>query len=195
MKHRYAGTSLGRNSSWRKATVRDLARATLISQRICTTKARAKEARKLVEKLITMGKKGTLSHRRQAFSILCDHKLVSDLFTHTAPRFKNRNGGYTRVIPLAYRRGDNAEMVYLELTEIDQIMISKAKSQAAAKPKEIDVTPQETKEAKPVAEEKKPSKGLFKKSKPAAGGEKEKATGEKKPLGGLKKIFKSNRAS
>ena len=192
MKHRYAGNRLGRNSSWRKATVRDLARATLISQRICTTKAKAKEARKLVEKLITMGKKGTLAHRRQAFSILCDHQLVSDLFTHTAPRFRNRNGGYTRLIPLAYRRGDNAELVYLELTEKEHLVVSKPKTQAAAKPKEVDVAPaKEAKEAQAPAEEKKaPAKTLFKKGAPSS----EKATGEKKPLGGLRKIFKSRRA-
>src|SRR3989338_499435 len=181
MKHRYAGNRLGRNSSLRKATVRDIAKATLVSQRICTTKAKAKEARKLVDKLITMGKKGTLAHRRQAFSVLCDHKVVSDLFTLTAPRFKNRNGGYTRLIPLAFRRGDNAGMVYLELTEIDQTMISKAKPQAAAKT--VDVAPaKESKEAerssKPAEEKNVAPKTFFKKT---AGPEK--TTGEKKPLG------------
>ena len=193
MKHRYTGNRLGRNTSWRKATVRDLATATLIRQRICTTKAKAQEARKLVDKLITMGKKGTLAHRRQAFSILCDHKLVSDLFTHTAPRFKSRNGGYTRVIPLSYRRGDSAELVYLELTEKDQLMVSKPKSTAVIKPKEVDVTPvKEPKEVvKTGVEEKKPtSKMPFQKGVPSA----EKATGEKKPFGGLRKIFKSRRS-
>ena len=99
MRHNIVGNKLGRNSSWRKATIRDIARATLIRQRICTTKAKAKEARKLVDRLITLGKKGTLAHRRKAFSILNDHQLVSELFRKTAPRFKTRNGGYTRIIP------------------------------------------------------------------------------------------------
>ncbi|MCK5611113.1 50S ribosomal protein L17, partial [Candidatus Pacearchaeota archaeon] len=115
MRHAVSGNKLGRNSSWRKATVRDIAKATLIRQRICTTKAKAKEARKLVDRLITLGKKGTLAHRRKAFSILNDHKLVSQLFNKTAPRFQKRKGGYTRIIPLSFRRGDNAQLVYLEL--------------------------------------------------------------------------------
>jgi len=80
MRHGISGNRLGRNSSLRKATIRDIAKATLIQQRICTTQAKAKEARKLVEKLITLGKKDTLANKRRAFSILCNHKLVSDLF-------------------------------------------------------------------------------------------------------------------
>jgi large subunit ribosomal protein L17 len=193
MKHRYSGSRLGRNTSWRKATVRDVAKATLVSQRICTTKAKAQEARKLVEKLITMGKKGTLAHKRQAFAILCDHQLVSELFSRMAPRFKNRAGGYTRIIPLGYRRGDAAQLVLLELTEKDQVVVSKPKSAGVAESKVIDVTPGE---AKPVDEKKKSSKpeskSPFKKGGvPAAG---EKTASEKKPLGALKRIFKSKRA-
>ena len=114
MRHKISGNRLSRNSSLRKATLRDLAKATLIDQRICTTRAKAKEARKLVEKLITLGKKDTLAARRRAFAILCDHTLVSSLFKETAPRFKNRIGGYTRIIPFNNRIGDNAEMVFLE---------------------------------------------------------------------------------
>ena len=117
MRHGIAGNKLGRNSSARRATVRDIAKATLVQQRICTTQAKAKEARKLVDKLITLGKKGTLADKRRAFAILCDHKLVSNLFTKTSPRFKNRVGGYTRIIPLGNRRGDNARLAFLELTE------------------------------------------------------------------------------
>ena len=180
----------------RKATVRDVAKATLISQRICTTKAKAQEARKLVDKLITMGKKGTLAHKRQAFAILCDHQLVSQLFNRMAPRFKNRLGGYTRIIPLGNRRGDNAQLVFLELTEKDQVVVSKPKSAAVTESKVIDVTP-DAKEAGHLADEKKKSskpesKSLFKKGgAPAAG---EKTASEKKPLGALKRIFKSKRA-
>src|SRR5689334_13312479 len=99
MKHKMAGNRLGRNRSLLKATLRDIAKATLIRERISTTKAKAKEARKLVEKLITLGKKGTLADKRRAFAILSDHKIVSDLFNKTSPRFKSRVGGYTRIIP------------------------------------------------------------------------------------------------
>lgn len=117
MRHGIDGNRLGRSSSLLKATLRDIAKATLLHQRICTTKAKAKQARRLVEKLITLGKKDTLAAKRRAFAILCDHSLVSDLFKNIAGRFKSRLGGYTRIIPLAERRGDNAFLVYLELTE------------------------------------------------------------------------------
>lgn len=133
MRHGIAGNRLNRSSSLYKATVRDIAKATLIEERICTTKGKAKEARKLVEKLITLGKKGTLSDRRRAFSILCDHRLVSQLFKETSPRFKNRVGGYTRIVSLGLRKGDNAQLAILELTEKKQIIVSKPKSEAAAK--------------------------------------------------------------
>ncbi|HBO96764.1 MAG TPA: 50S ribosomal protein L17 [Candidatus Omnitrophica bacterium] len=133
MRHGMAGNRLSRNSSLRKATVRDLAKATLVAQRICTTEARAKEARKLVDKLITLGKKGTLAAKRRAFSILTDHKVVSDLFVKTSPRFKDRVGGYTRIIKLGTRRGDNAALAYLELTEKEIVIVSKPKSAAAVK--------------------------------------------------------------
>ena len=127
MRHGISGNRLSRNQSLRKATMRDMARAILVEERIFTTKAKAKEGRKFIEKLITLGKKGTLADKRRAFAILCDHQMVSDLFDKTAPRFKNRVGGYTRIIPFGNRRGDNAKMVYLELTEKSRAIISKAK--------------------------------------------------------------------
>ncbi len=134
MRHAKAGNRLGRNSALRRATLRDLAKATLLQERICTTKPKAQEARKLVDRLITFGKHGTLSDRRRAFAILCDHRLVSDLFQRISPRFKSRLGGYTRIISLAKRRGDNAQLAFLELTEKEKITISKPKTQAQAKP-------------------------------------------------------------
>ena len=158
MRHSIAGNKLGRNVSLRYVTVRDIAKAALVHQRVCTTKAKAKEARKLVEKLITMGKKGTLAHRRRAFAILCDHKLVSELFTKTSPLFKNRIGGYTRIISLGNRRGDNAQLAYLELTEKTEVIVSKPKSKAVSKKDVIDTTAQET--AAPIAEPKVEAKEL-----------------------------------
>ncbi len=126
MRHGKAGKRFGRKSGWRKATVRDIAKAALICQRIRTTESRAKESRKLVDRLITLGKEGTLAAKRRAFAILCDHQIVSNLFDHIAPRFKNRAGGYTRIIPLGEnRRGDNARLVFLELTEMEIKKVSK----------------------------------------------------------------------
>src|SRR5690348_10525845 len=117
MRHGKSGNRLSRNRSLRAATMRDMARAVLVQERICTTRAKAKEARKFIEKLITLGKTDTLAARRRAFAILCDHNLVSLLFKETAPRFKSRQGGYTRIIPFKQRIGDNAELAFLELTE------------------------------------------------------------------------------
>lgn len=183
MRHKIAGNRLGRNQTLRKATVRDLAKAALKEQRICTTKVKAKEARKLIDKLITMGKKGTLAHKRRAFAVLCDHKLVSRLFTDMAPRFKERSGGYTRIISLGNRRGDNAELVFLELTEKTEVVISKPK--AAAKKEAVKaVVEQAEAESKPVkgtAAPKAPSK--------PAKAEAPKAEKPKKIMDGFKQMF------
>ena len=198
MRHGIAGNKLSRNSSLHKATVRDDAKATLIRQRICTTQAKAKEARKLVDRLITLGKKGTLADKRRAFAILCDHKLVSDLFTKTSSRFKNRVGGYTRIIPLGTRRGDNARLAFLELTEKEEIVISKPKSATAAKKKKLEAAPSKTETKKPVAQTQavdspdrdvkgqESKKDILKPKKVAPANEKEKR-GSK--FSGIRKIF------
>jgi large subunit ribosomal protein L17 len=190
MRHGISGNKLGRNSSLRQATIRDLAKATLICQRVCTTKAKAKEARKLVDRLITLGKKGGLSHKRRAFAILCDHKLVSELFRKTAARFRERKGGYTRIIPLSLRRGDNAQLAYLELTEKEEVIISKPRSAATAKAKTLDVLPDAKKPGEAPGqmdgkdkEEKKPSTPK-KHTK-----DQEKGLAGKKFVGGIKKMF------
>jgi len=210
MRHGLAGNKLGRSSSLRKATVRDIAKATLLHQRICTTKAKAKEARKLVERLITLGKKGTLAGRRKAFSILCDHKLVSSLFTNISPRFKNRAGGYTRIIPLAkVRRGDNAVLAFLELTEKDKTIVSKAKlysvDASAGQLPEGDGAhghdhahehPHKEKAAAEAPAAVKEQKALAKKAAPKAKETKiEKPQPGKKLVGGIKQIFKKKPAA
>ncbi len=191
MRHAKSGNRLSRNQSLRKATVRDMGKAVLLQERICTTKAKAKEGRKMVEKLITLGKKGTLVDKRRAFAILCDHQLVSELFATIAPRFKNRMGGYTRIIPFGIRRGDNAELVYLELTEKSKAIISQvhmvgAASHAPAVSSAQDtatISEAEVKEAGPKAAE------VDKQEKRAV--KKEPAKKEAAPkAGGIKKFFK-----
>jgi len=127
-----------------------MARAILVQERICTTRAKAKEARKFIEKLITLGKKDTLAARRAAFAILCDHAMVSDLFTKTAPRFKERKGGYTRIIPYMQRAGDNAELAFLELTEKSKEIITNQKKTKAIK-EAGDTSKVSEAETKPVA--------------------------------------------
>ena len=192
MRHGLAGNRLGRNAGLRKATIRDLAKATLIHQRICTTKAKAKEARRLVDQLITLGKKGSLAHRRRAFAILCDHALVSELFGKISGRFRSRVGGYTRIIPLSQRRGDNAQLAYLELTEKEAVIVNRPKSTAAAKTKARETQPSveapKPATAQEAIEVKKP-KAEPTKSHPQELPTKEKPKAHKPFLGGIKNIF------
>ena len=114
---------LGRLSHQRKAILRDLATDLIVNERITTTEARAKELRRTVEKLITLGKRGDLHARRQAVAILrkkqanaeTGQDAVQKLFADIAPKYQDRNGGYTRIIKTAPRRGDAARMAVIEL--------------------------------------------------------------------------------
>ena len=106
---------LGRNSAHRKAMLRNLVTDLFREERITTTDTRAKEARREAEKLITLAKRGDLHARRQALSYIFDESGVTKLFEEIGPRYADRNGGYTRILKLGPRRGDSAEMVFLEL--------------------------------------------------------------------------------
>jgi len=117
MRHRVGNKRLSRNIAERKALMRSLARNIMGRYRIRTTLVKAKEARRHIERLITLGKENTVHARREAYKVLNDRGLVKTLFTELAPLFKDRTGGYTRIIKDYPRRGDGAEMVFLELTE------------------------------------------------------------------------------
>ncbi len=118
MRHRIKSNHLSRNKGARKAVLRHTAKALLLNQRIKTRLRLAKEVRKLVERLITLGKKNTLAARRKANEVLNDRKLVKLLFDEIAPKFENRAGGYTRIYKLAdIRKGDGSSYCILELTE------------------------------------------------------------------------------
>lgn len=106
---------LGRNSAQRRAMLRNLVTDLLREGRIETTDCRAKEAGKKAEKLITLAKKNDLHARRQVLGYVFDEAVVTKLFEEIAPQYEDRNGGYTRILKLGPRRGDNAEMVFLEL--------------------------------------------------------------------------------
>lgn len=117
MRHRKRRSRLSMMTARRNATMINMVKSLLKYQRIETIQARAKEARRLAESLITLGKSDTVASRRRAYSILSDRDLVSMLFKDIAPLFKNRTSGYTRIIPLGFRRGDGATIAILELTE------------------------------------------------------------------------------
>ena len=108
---------LGRESAHRKAMLRNLVTDLLREGRITTTEKRAKEAGRQAEKMITLGKKGDLAARRQAMAYIYDEGVCAKLFGEIAPRFEDRNGGYTRILKLGPRRGDNSEVVFLELVD------------------------------------------------------------------------------
>jgi len=151
MRHRKDEIKLSRNLGHRKALLRNLCKSLFISESITTTKAKAKAAQRLAERLISLAKKNTLWHRRQVYRILCDHKLVKRLFDKIAPRFKDIEGGYTRIFNVGFRKGDGAQLVILELTKKE----IKKKGKPAEKKKEIE-KPKEVKEQEPKALKKQP---------------------------------------
>jgi large subunit ribosomal protein L17 len=120
MRHLKAGRILGRDSAHRKALFRNLVTALLQRERIQTTLAKAKELRSKAEKTITLGKKGTLAARRRAFNIVNQKEVLAKLFDTLAERYADRNGGYTRIIKLGPRRGDNAPMAIIELVDREE---------------------------------------------------------------------------
>lgn len=180
MRHRRNTQNLSRFSSYFKATIHSLARSVIIHQRIVTTKVRAKLVRRLVDRIITLGKDAdSLAARRRANALLNSHSLVHKLFSEIAPMFAQKNGGYTRIIPYKRRRGDNAELVVLELSVMKDIPKEKARA-----PK-VDAAAAEKHAEKPVA-----PKREHKEHK-----EKEAKKPSKKMLGGIGKMFKSERDS
>ena len=120
MRHRNSGRKLNRSSSHRKAMFRNMATALLKHEQIKTTLPKAKELRPVVERMITLGKRGSLHSRRQALSFLQDEAIVRKLFDGLAERYEDRAGGYTRVLKAGFRYGDSAPMAYIELVDRDE---------------------------------------------------------------------------
>jgi large subunit ribosomal protein L17 len=117
MRHLKQGRKLGRTTAHRKALLRNLATALLEHERIVTTEPKAKELRRVADKLVTLGKRGDLHARRQALQVVRSNMVVRKLFNDIAPRFAERQGGYTRVLRLGYRPGDAAAMAVIELVD------------------------------------------------------------------------------
>lgn len=117
MRHRNSGRQLSRNSSHRKAMLRNITASLLQHELISTTLPKAKELRRVAEPLITLAKNDTVANRRKAFDTLRDRDVVSKLFNELGPRFKERNGGYLRILKCGYRAGDAAPMAFVELLD------------------------------------------------------------------------------
>jgi len=137
MRHMKSGKRLGRNTSHRKAMMRNMVTSFFDHEKITTTDARAKELRKIAEKLITMARRGDLHSRRLVMQVVRDKKVVAKLFDQIAPRYTERPGGYTRIIKLGHRSGDNASLSVIELVEQEftaKPKKKKAEIKKAAKP-------------------------------------------------------------
>lgn len=120
MRHRKSGRQLNRNSSHRKAMHRNLASALFRHELIRTTLPKAKELRRVAEPLITLSKEDSVAKRRLAFNRLRDREIVTKLFNELGPRYKERNGGYLRILKCGFRAGDTAPMAYVELLDRQQ---------------------------------------------------------------------------
>ena len=120
MKHRIKGKKLNRTSSHRKALFKNMAQSIIKHEQIITTLPKAKTMKPIIDKLITLGKKGSLHAKRQAFSKLRDNEIVSKLFGTLATRYADRKGGYTRVLKAGFRYGDTAAMAVIELVDRDE---------------------------------------------------------------------------
>ena len=117
MRHNKSGKRLGRNTPHRTAMLRNMVTSLFDHEKITTTDARAKELRKVVDRMITLGKRGDLHARRQVLSVIRDQQIVAKLFDQIGPRYKDRPGGYTRIIKIGSRLGDNAPQSIIALVE------------------------------------------------------------------------------
>ena len=133
MRHRVGGFKLGRNTSHRRALLRNLVTSVILNDRIHTTGTKAKACRPLVEKMVTLGKNGGVHARRQALAYLMTPESVDRLFATVAPRYATRNGGYTRILRTGTRQGDSAETAFIELLDAEEELSAKASKRAEAR--------------------------------------------------------------
>ena len=148
MRHRNAGFKLGRNTSHRRALLRNLVTSVIERDRVETTVAKAKAVRPHVEKMITLGKKGDLHARRQALSFLQTDAAVARLFDTVAPRYGDRQGGYLRIVRTGFRKGDGGETAFIELLGAEKELEAKAQKRAESKAKKRADLEKQLEEAK-----------------------------------------------
>ena len=135
MRHRNAGFKLGRNTSHRRALLRNLVTSVLEQDRVETTVTKAKAVRPLVEKMITLGKRGDVHARRQAAAYIMTPEVVTRLFATVAPRYGDRNGGYLRIVRSGFRKGDGGEKAFIELLGAEAELNAKREKSEATRAK------------------------------------------------------------
>lgn len=149
MRHRNAGFKLGRNTSHRRAMLRNLVTSIIVMDRVETTITKCKATRPIVEKMITLGKRGDVHARRQAAAYLMTPESVDRLFSVVAPRYGARNGGYSRITRTGARKGDAAEMAFIELLGAEHELNDKAQKRADARAKKREELQKQLEEQNP----------------------------------------------
>jgi large subunit ribosomal protein L17 len=152
MRHRVAGWKLGRNTSHRRALLRNLVTSLILEERIETTVTKAKALRPHVEKMITLGKKGDVASRRLAAGYLMTRESVDKLFDTVAPRFGDREGGYTRIVLTGFRKGDGGEKAFIELIGSEKVIDEKRQKRSEARAKRAEETRKAMEEQQQQAE-------------------------------------------
>jgi len=138
MRHKVAGWKLGRNTSHRRSLLRNLVTSIILEERVETTVPKAKAMRPLVEKMITLGKRGDLAARRQALAYLMTSAAVDKLFDTIGPRFGDRNGGYLRIVRTGWQKGDGADKAFIELLGSEKVLDEKRQKRAEARSKRAE---------------------------------------------------------
>jgi large subunit ribosomal protein L17 len=151
MRHRNAGYKLGRNTSHRRAMLRNLVTSVLLMDRVETTITKCKATRPIIEKMITLGKNGSVHARRQALAYMMTPESVDRLFNVVAPRYATRQGGYLRITRTGARKGDAAEMAFIELLGAEQELNEKAQKRAEARTKKREELAKQLEEQNPGA--------------------------------------------
>ena len=164
MRHLKAGKKLGRNTSHRRALLRNLVTSLVVEERIETTVPKAKAIRPHVEKMITLGKRGDVPARRLAASYLMTDEAVTKLFDKLGPRYGDRNGGYARIVRTGFQRGDGAEKAFIELLGSEQVIDERRQKRAELRAKKAE-------EARKAMEEAQAQQQAEGGGEPPAGGE------------------------
>ena len=149
MRHRNAGYKLGRNTSHRRAMLRNLVTSVILMDRVETTITKCKATRPIIEKMITLGKNGSVHARRQALAYMMTPESVDRLFNVVAPRYATRQGGYLRITRTGARKGDAAEMAFIELLGAEQELNEKAQKRAEARAKKREELAKQLEEQNP----------------------------------------------
>jgi large subunit ribosomal protein L17 len=153
MRHKVAGWKLGRNTAHRRSLLRNLVTSIILEERIETTVPKAKAMRPIVEKMITLGKRGNLAARRQALAYLMTDAAVDKLFDTIGPRFGDRQGGYLRIVRSAPRKGDGAERAFIELLGSEKLLDERREKRVEARAKRAAETKKAMEEAEAQAQQ------------------------------------------